>query len=263
MNDRIVVEIERGVADVRLARALKRNALDEQMFAALVETGARLAREPGLRAVVLSGEGSVFCAGIDIDTLERLRGGAPRALMRRTHGFTNIYQQAVWTWHELPVPVIAAVHGVAFGGGFQLTLGADIRVAAPDARFSVMEICWGLVPDMGGTQLMHKLARDDVIRDLTYTGRIFSSDEALAYGLVTRVCRDPHLQASAIAREIAGHSPDAVRAAKRLLNEATAHLPPGAGLLSESRAQERLIGSENHREAVRARIEHRPPHFKD
>lgn len=263
MNDRIAMEIDRGVADVRLARAEKMNALDESMFAAIVDTGARLARERGLRAVVLSGEGKAFCAGIDKSTLEALTSAGGGALARRTHGIANIYQQSVWVWRQLPVPVIAAVHGVAFGGGFQLALGADIRVASPDTRFSIMEIRWGLVPDMAGTQLMRHLARDDVIRELTYTGRTFSADEAFAFGFVTRVCQSPHQKALTVAREIAENSPEAVRAAKRLLNDATTDWSAEHGLLAESCAQDRLMGSENQREAVSAGLERRVPLFKD
>src|SRR5262245_19555121 len=171
MNDRIACDVTSGVADVRLMRADKMNALDEAMFLALLEIGARLKAEPGLRAVVLSGEGRAFCAGLDMASFADMaipnaaqqedRLGL-RTLKARTHGLANSVQQVAWQWRELPVPVIAAVHGVAFGGGFQIMLGADLRYAAPATKFSVMEIKWGLVPDMAGTQLMRHLARDDV-----------------------------------------------------------------------------------------------------
>ena len=269
MNDRVTIAMDAGVADVRLTRADKMNALDEAMFEALVDVGERLKSEPGLRAVVLSGEGRAFCAGLDMRSFGRMAEG-PRVgakasvedLTRRTHGIANRAQYAVWVWREIPVPVIAAVHGVAFGGGFQLALGADIRLVAPDARLAVLEIKWGLVPDMAGTRLMWRLAREDVIRELTYTGRIFSGEEAVAMGLATRLSADPHAEVLALAREIAGKNPEAIRAAKRLLNAAPA-CGDAAGLLEETREQLRLIGSPNQVEAVMANIQKRAPAFVD
>ena len=269
MNDRISVTIEGGVADVRLVRTDKMNALDEAMFQALVDTGERLKAEPGLRAVVLSGEGRAFCAGLDMSNFGRMAEG-PRAaapagglgLGDRTHGIANRAQYAVWVWREIPVPVIAAVHGVAFGGGFQLALGADMRFVAPDTRMAVLEIKWGLVPDMAGTMLMRHLAREDVVRELTYTGRIFSGEEAFAMGFATRVCADPRAEALAVAREIAGKNPHAVRASKRLLNAAPAADERG-GLVQETIEQIALIGSPNQVEAVMANVQKRPPVFTD
>jgi enoyl-CoA hydratase/carnithine racemase len=261
-RERVSLSIDRGVADLRLTRADKMNALDDAMFTAIVAAGEQLAHEPGLRAVVLSGEGKAFCAGIDVGTLHAFMSAGAGELAKRTHGITNLYQQAAWIWHELPVPVIAAVHGVAFGGGFQLALGADIRIAAPDARFSIMETRWGLIPDMAGTQLMRHLARDDVIRELTYTARIFSANEAQAYGFVTQVSENPHAKALAVAHEIATRSPQAVRAAKHLLRNAPL-LDPAAAFAAESKAQDLLMGGDNQREAVLANIEQRAPHFKD
>src|SRR5216684_1451127 len=240
MDDRVKVSISEGVADVRLVRADKMNALDAAMFEALVAATDRLSQEKGLRAVVLSGEGRAFCAGLDMGRFAAMNdnggngiaGGENRDLTVRTHGLANFAQQAVWGWRQLPVPVIAAIHGVAFGGGFQLALGADMRFLSPDARMSIMEIKWGLVPDLAGTQLMRHLAREDVVRELTYTGRIFSAQEALSYGLATRICDDPRATAFEVAREIAGKSPDAIRAAKRMLNNLS--VDPGPALLAES-----------------------------
>src|ERR1700737_3127669 len=158
MEERVSISISEGVADVRLVRADKMNALDAAMFDALVAASDRLAQEKGVRAVVLSGEGRSFCAGLDMGRFAAMKeqggtgvaGGEARDLTTRTHGLANFPQQAVWGWRQLPVPVIAAIQGVAFGGGFQLALGADIRFLAPDARMSIMEIKWGLVPDMAG-----------------------------------------------------------------------------------------------------------------
>src|SRR6201991_1757496 len=206
MEERVSISISEGVADVRLVRADKMNALDAAMFEALVATCDRLSREKGLRAVVLSGEGRAFCAGLDMGRFAAMNdngghgipGGESRDLTKRTHGLANFPQQAVWGWRQLPVPVIVAIQGVAFGGGFQLALGADIRLLAPDARMSIMEIKWGLVPDMAGTPILASLVRDDILRELTYTGRIFSAQEALAYGLATRICDDPYTVAMAV-----------------------------------------------------------------
>src|SRR5437763_4065125 len=200
MEQRVSISISEGIADVRLVRADKMNALDAAMFDALVAASGRLAHEKGLRAVVLSGEGRAFCAGLDMGRFAAMKDkggdgmaeGGKRDLAARTHGLANFAQQAVWGWRQLPVPVIAAIHGVAFGGGFQLALGADIRLLAPDARMSIMEIKWGLVPDMAGTPILASLVRDDILRELTFTGRIFPAQEALQYGLAPRVCDDPH-----------------------------------------------------------------------
>jgi enoyl-CoA hydratase/carnithine racemase len=269
MEERISISIADGVADVRLVRADKMNALDVAMFEALVAATDRLSKEKGVRAVVLSGEGRAFCAGLDMGRFAAMKdkggngiaGGEKRDLTARTHGLANHAQQAVWGWRQLPVPVIAAIHGVAFGGGFQLALGADMRYLAPDARMSIMEIKWGLVPDMAGTPILASLVRDDILRELTYTGRIFSAPEALSYGLATRICDDPRAAAFELAREIAGKSPDAIRAAKRMLNNLT--VDPGPALLAESAEQMKLMGGANQLEAVRANIDKRAPRFAD
>jgi enoyl-CoA hydratase/carnithine racemase len=269
MEQRVSISVSDGIADVRLVRADKMNALDAAMFDALVAASARLATEKGVRAVVLSGEGRAFCAGLDMGRFAAMKekggngvaGGEKRDLSVRTHGLANFPQQAVWGWRQLPVPVIAAIQGVAFGGGFQLALGADMRFLSPDARMSIMEIKWGLVPDMAGTPILASLVRDDILRELTYTGRIFSAQEAMAYGLATRICDDPRADAFEVAREIAGKSPDAIRAAKRLLNKLS--VDPGPALLAESVEQQKLLGSPNQTEAVRANIDKRAPRFAD
>jgi len=259
MEKRVSVTISDGVADVRLVRVDKMNALDAAMFDALVATSERLAHEKGVRAVVLSGEGRSFCAGLDMGRFAAMKekggngvaGGEERDLTTRTHGLANFPQQAVWGWRQLPVPVIAAIQGVAFGGGFQLALGADMRFLSPDARMSIMEIKWGLVPDMAGTPILASLVRDDILRELTYTGRIFSAQEAVSYGLATRICDDPRATAFEVA----------IRAAKRLLNNLS--VDPGPALLAESAEQMKLMGSANQLEAVRANIDKRPPRFAD
>jgi enoyl-CoA hydratase/carnithine racemase len=266
MEERIKVELTDGVADVRLIRSDKMNALDDAMFSALVETGEQLKTQKGVRAVVISGEGRAFCAGLDMGNFGQMASGEPRGTRNletgRTPGGANRAQQAVMVWREIPVPVIAAVHGVAFGGGFQLALGADLRFVAPDTRLSVMEIKWGLVPDMAGIVLLRGLLRDDIARELTFSGRIFNGQEALGLGLATRVCEDPRAEALAFAREVAARNPDAIRAGKRLLDLA-AESDQHAILLAETTEQVKLIGSPNQVEAVKANLEKRAPQFSD
>jgi enoyl-CoA hydratase/carnithine racemase len=272
MSDRIVISLgDDGVADVRLNRADKMNALDQEMFEALVAAGDQLSAERGVRAVVLSGEGRAFSAGLDFASFAATAGAAPaggeraprRELFDRSgKSPANHAQRAAWVWKEVPVPVIAAIHGVAYGGGLQIALGADIRLVAKDARLSVRELHWGLIPDMSGTQTLRRLVRSDVARELTYTARIVDGVEAVALGLATRVSEHPREDALALAREIAAHSPDAVRAAKRLLEGAEQGDVP-AGLQLEEELQRSLLGKPNQVEAVRANLEKRAPKFRD
>lgn len=272
MNDRVRIDIDAlGVAEVRLVRGDKMNALDPAMFDALNAALAELRGVQRLRAVVLHGEGKAFCAGLDMGRFQAMAetGGAglpgSRDLAVRTHGLSNAPQHIAFGWRELPVPVIAAVHGVAFGGGLQLALGADVRLLAPGTRMSIMEIKWGLVPDMGGMALVRGLLRDDVLRELTYTGRVVPAEEAVALGLATRVCDDPLAEARAMAQAIAQRSPSAIRAAKRLLNQASRSVDDSAGalLMAESVEQQVLLGGVHQREAVRANLEQRAPDFDD
>lgn len=267
MEDRVRVELRNGVADVRMVRADKMNALDDAMFSAIAETGEQLKTEAGLRAVVFSGEGRAFCAGLDMGNFSKMasgerRGGAGLLDTPRTPGGANRAQQVAMVWREIPVPVIAAVHGVAFGGGFQLALGADMRFVAPDTKLAVLEIKWGLVPDMAGLVLMRGLLRDDVARELTYTGRVFTGLEALTLGLATRVCDDPRAEALTLAAEIASKNPQAIRGAKRLFNLAS-DADQKTILKAESAEQAALIGSPNQIEAVMANVQKRAPQFAD
>ncbi|MEP9358624.1 crotonase/enoyl-CoA hydratase family protein [Sphingomonas sp. KR3-1] len=262
MEARVTIEISEGVADVRLARPDKLNALDPAMFAGIIDAIARLEQAPGLRAAVLSGEGRGFCAGLDMASMAQsgLGGGSGLDIAARTHGLANDFQQVAWGWRTLAVPVIAAIHGVAFGGGLQIASGADIRIAAPGTRLSVMEMKWGIVPDMAGYALWRGNVRDDVLRELAYTAREFDAAEAQASGFVTRIAEDPHAEALALARAIAGRNPHAIRAAKRLANlEADA----GETLLAESREQAGLLRTPNQIEAVMANMQKRPPNFID
>ncbi|SFN19882.1 crotonase/enoyl-CoA hydratase family protein [Variovorax sp. OV329] len=264
---------DNGVVELQLARPDKMNALDPAMFDALIDAGERLKAEGEARAVVISGQGKAFCAGLDMQSFARMAGGGPGGsevlgqgatgvdLTTRTHGISNVAQHVAMVWREVPVPVIAAVHGVAFGGGLQVALGADIRLIAPGTRMSVMEIKWGLVPDMGGMVLMRELVRADLVRELTYSGRIVEAEEAVRIGLATRLAEDPLSEALKLAAEIAGRSPDAIRGGKRLLNASTS-LDAAGLLLRESVEQKALIGSPNQVEAIQANLHKRPPAFR-
>ena len=267
MEERIKTTITDGVADVRLTRADKMNALDDAMFMALLETGENLKADKSVRAVVISGEGRAFCAGLDMSNFGRMASGERRRTNRRSQAASNSAPMASPTARNMR-PCLARHSGAGHRGGsrrrlwrrLQVALGADMRFVAPGTRFSVMEIKWGLVPDMAGMYLMRGLAREDVIRDLTYTGRIFEADAALAYGFATRLCDDPHAEALAVAREIADKSPSAIRAAKRILNDAP-DADAAAILLAESVEQDKLIGGAHQKEAIMANLEKRRPNF--
>lgn len=263
MSDRVELVVADGIAEVRLNRPEKLNALDFATFDLLVEAGQALAATPGLRTVVISGNGRSFSVGIDLEALASGGASALSNLAARTHGDANLFQQVVMQWRNLPVPVIAAIQGHALGGGMQLALGADIRIAAPDARLSIREVVWGLVPDMAGTVLLRQLVRSDVMRDLLFSGRIVTGEEALELGLATRLAADPLAAARQLAREIAASSPDAVRAAKRLVNAGTGGVSDRDMLLAEAAEQQALLASSNHREALRAHAEKRAPVYHD
>ena len=264
MSERVSVTIDGGVADVRLNRPEKMNALDGAMFGALVETGEALKADRSVRAVVLSGEGRGFCAGLDLASFQAMAGdqGLEIGTTPRGDRITNHGQQAVYVWTEMPAPVIMAVHGVALGGGCQLALGGDLRYCTADAQFSVLEIRWGLAPDMTGTQLLPRLVGLDVAKELTFTGRMVSGTEAVAIGLATRVCDDPRTDALAMAHDIAAKNPDAIAGAKALLNQAGL-VSLAEGFAGEEQLIRRLIGSPNQKEAVKAYFEKRPAAFSD
>ena len=257
-----------GVVEVRLNRPEKMNALDTGMFSNLARAGEELKNDPTLRAVVIGGEGRCFCAGLDMSGFSRMASGesglSGSGLEPRTHGDSNLAQYVSMVWRELPVPVIAAVHGVCFGSGLQIALGADIRFTTPDSQWAVMEIRWGLVPDMGGMVLLNELVRPDVFRELCYTGRVLDGQEAWELGMATHVGGNPREEALAMAQTIATKSPDAIRAMKRMLNSAITPKEHAARiLLEESREQDRIIGSPNQVEAVYANLEKRAPKFVD
>lgn len=273
-DDRVTVSIRDGIADVRLNRVDKRNALDSAMFTAIARVGKELANNSELRAVVLSGNGASFCAGLDFGGFQAMAGssdaskdddssnaGSPNAGSIESGAITHLAQQICWVWQEVPVPVIAALHGHALGGGLQLALGTDIRIAHPTTQISMREVHWGLIPDMTGTLMLSRLVRDDVAKDLVFSARVISGIEAHELGLVTRVSETPLEVAMQIAREITGRSPDAVRGAKALINRLS-----NAGA-AEHFAEERriiygLIGKPNQVEAVTSNFEKRPAKFE-
>lgn len=263
-QDRVSVQVEGGVAHVRLNRPDKLNALDSAMFDGLVAAADDVAADPRVRVVVLSGEGRAFCAGLDFASFMGMDRDDPGANLLAPHRDSpaNRAQSAGYVWHALSVPVIAAIQGVAFGGGLQIAMGADIRFIHPDAEMSVMEIKWGLIPDMSGTQMLRHVIPMDVAKELTFTGRRVSGKEACEIGLATHCVDDPLAAASALAEEIATKSPHAVQAGKALMNRAYTD-DPVEGLKNEERVQRTLIGTPNQLEAVQANMEKRAPDFTD
>ena len=273
MSDRVTIALHDGIADVRLNRPDKLNALDVAMFQGLVDAGERLKGDPAVRVVVLSGEGRGFCAGLDFSSFQAMAGGgAPEeagarppgggagAIMETDGRITHLGQQACWVWQELEVPVIAAIHGPALGGGLQIALGADLRIVAPDAKLAVLEARWGLIPDMTGTVMLPTVVGLDVAKELTFTGRMVSGDEAVRLGLATRLAEDPRAAALELAQELRTKSPDALREGKRLLNLSGTR-PVAEQLADERATMAALIGSANQVEATMAYFEQRAPRF--
>ncbi len=264
MSETVTVTIDKHVAQVSLNRPEKRNAINHDMFEALIATGQQIAENPAVRAVVVTGAGGNFCAGIDLSVFQNggLEAAAGNLMDPRGDSPANYFQAAGFVWRELPVPVIAAMSGVAFGGGLQIALGADLRIATPDAELSVMEVKWGIVPDMAITATAHHVVPVDKLKELAFTGRVVSGVVAERYGLVTSVADEPNAAALALAGEIAARSPDAVRAIKRLFDE-TWHGHTATALRHEAALQKQLVGQPNQVEAVMANMEKRAPRFRD
>ena len=265
---RVSVTMHEGIAHVRLTRPDKRNALDDAMFQAIAQAGEQVKHDTSVRAVVLSGDGASFCAGLDFGGFQAMGSGnsgdgsATAAGLMKDGRITHLAQQICWVWQEVPVPVIAALQGHALGGGMQLALGADIRIAHPDTKMSMREVHWGLIPDMTGTLRLSRLVRDDVMKDLVFTGRIFPASEGATLGVVTRLSNDPVADAMVAAAEIAGRSPSAVRGAKQLINRLS-----NAGAAEHFAAEREiifgLIGKPHQVEAITANFENRAPVFRD
>lgn len=266
-QDLVTLSVTHQVAEVKLNRPQKYNALSRQMMQSIADVGKTLSGRDDVRVVLLSGEGPGFCAGLDRDSFQAMEQSSGKQkessgdIVRPVEGsWMNLPQHVAYIWKTLPVPVIVALHGVAYGGGLQIALGADIRIASPDARFSVMEIKWGLIPDMSFTQTIRDILPMDKAKELMFTGRVISAEEALKLNLVTKISQDCYAEAKALAEEIASKNPDAIRAGKKLLED-TWHGTPRESLALEEKLQLELIGSDNQVEAIKANFEKRPPKF--
>ncbi|WP_424832900.1 crotonase/enoyl-CoA hydratase family protein [Ruegeria sp.] len=258
---RVSVEYKDHIAHVTLTRGDKMNALDDAMIKAILTAGYEVATSDA-RAVVLTGEGKSFCAGLDMASFAKMVHMDPTEwLMTRSHEDANEMQELALIWRRIPVPVICAIQGVAYGGGLQIALGADIRIAHPESKLALMEMKWGIIPDMGGMVLLPKLVRSDVLRLLTYTARPIGAPQAADWGLVTKLSDDPVTEALALAEDIAGQSPSAIRAAKRLIDVAETKSRTEV-LLEESSEQVALIGKPDQIEVVTAQMQGRRPEFK-
>ena len=276
IDDRVTISVVDGIADVKMNRADKRNALDNAMFTSLNAAGEYLKKLDGLRVVVLSGDGASFCAGLDFSSFAQMAEAGAKANAADNKAdkkpdmnagsmvdgrITHMAQQVCWVWQEVPVPVIAAVHGHALGGGIQIALGADIRIVHPETQLSVREVHWGLIPDMTGTLMLSRLVRPDIVKNLVFTARVFSGHEAHEMGIATQLSQDVHADAMTMAREIAGRSPEAVRGAKKLIN-LLANSGAAEQFAAERETIGKLIGSANQAEAVMSHFEKRPPNFE-
>ena len=280
IDDRVTISVVDGIADVKMNRADKRNALDNAMFTSLSAAGEYLKKLDDLRVVVLSGDGASFCAGLDFSSFAQMAEAGAKANATDNNAdkktgeksdmnagtmvdgrITHMAQQVCWVWQEVPVPVIAAVHGHALGGGIQIALGADIRIVHPETQLSVREVHWGLIPDMTGTLMLSRLVRPDIVKNLVFTARVFSGHEAHEMGIATQLSQNVHADAMTMAREIAGRSPEAVRGAKKLIN-LLANSGAAEQFAAERETIGKLIGSANQAEAVMSHFEKRPPNFE-
>ena len=261
--DRVLVKIKDHIAEVILNRADKLNALDIPMFNAIIKAGQKVSADPSVRCVVIRAEGKAFCSGMDVSNfLDPSNTEFTKPLDIRTHNISNKWQMVAWVWRECPVPVIAAAHGVSFGGGLQIMSGADIKYAHPETQFSILEGRWGLIPDMAGTQLWRHNVREDVIKELTYTNRKFTAEEAVQFGFVSHIADDPVQAAFDLAKQIVEKSPSAIVKAKKVLNESR-YLNAEDGLMLESKEQEEIIRKHNQVESVFSQMQKRKANFKD
>ncbi|MCP4436083.1 MAG: crotonase/enoyl-CoA hydratase family protein [Actinomycetia bacterium] len=266
--DRVSLTVADGIADVVLDRPAKLNALDGDMIEGIIAAQGAIAADPGIRAVVLRGAGRGFCAGLDTEVLAEIGAGSlsggsdsvQAAAEDLSPGGAARPQLIGWGWYELPQPVIAALHGPVMGAGMHIALGADIRFAAPDARFAFVETEWGLVPDLSPVQSLRRLVRLDVAQDIVLTSRRINGEEAASLGLVTRSAEDPVAEAMATAEVIASKSPDAMRAAKALLNE-SGLVSAADGLALELKVSMDLMATPNQIEAVLSRLEGRAAEY--
>lgn len=245
----VLLEITDKVAYVTLNKPEKYNALCLQLMEELIATAEELKVNKTIRAVILSGKGKGFCSGLDIKGVMKRPGASKKLMHKENPEDQNIVQRVSLVWRELPVPVIAAIHGVCYGGGLQIALGADFRFAKADAKFSIMETKWGLIPDMGASVTLPELMSIDVAKELTFTGRVFDGAEAKQLGAVTRVVDDPMQEAKVFVELIKERSPDAVMYGKKLFNE-TWLADDGVRLKKEWEYQSAVLGKLNQLSAV-------------
>ena len=264
MSERILIDTDNHVATVTLNRAGKKNAVDFDMFEAIAAAAERLAADGSVRAVVLCGDGTDFCAGLDVSLFggDGIGASLGELMQARTPSGANFFQAAAMAWRDMPVPVVAALQGSVFGAGLQIALGGDLRYASPDVRMSIMEIKWGLIPDMAITATLDGVIARDKAKELAFTGRVVEAEEALDIGLVTGVSDEPLATATAMAHEISGKSPDAIRAIKRLFRESWCGDAAGS-LRLEAALQTTVMGGQNQAEAVAANLGKRAPDFID
>lgn len=260
MSERVTISVENHIADVRFNRPDKMNALDPEQIDAIIGATEQLAGMKEVRAIVLSGNGKGFCAGLDMSSFSS--PNTTTSLIDRSYGNANKYQHVVMQWRRLAAPVIAAIHGACVGGGLQFASAADIRIATPDAKLSIMEMRWGLIPDMGSYSTWRSFVRDDILRELTYTNRIFTGEEGKELGFVSHLAADPHARAMELAAEIAGKNPDAIKAAKRLMNKLP-DMNEDEILMMESVEQDKVGRAPNQKEAVMAFLQKRAANFTD
>ncbi|MCK0154965.1 crotonase/enoyl-CoA hydratase family protein [Alcanivorax sp. S6407] len=259
-RNRVTLEKKDGTAYVTLSRADKYNGLDFDMMEGLIDAAKAVKKDRNLRVVIMQGDGKAFCAGLDFATvmtqpLKVLKGFTKYGIKK-----TNLFQQVCWCWRELPVPVITVLHGYCYGGGMQIALAADFRFATPDCEMSIMEIKWGLIPDMTGTVTLRELVPMDVAKELTMTGRLFNGEEAKRLNLVTRVAENPLQEAEKLADAIKSRSPDAISAGKSLFQQ-TWNASEAQAFDIESKLQFKLMRGKNYRRALTAGKKKQAPEF--
>lgn len=259
MNERVIITVKDQIATVRMLRSDKLNALDLDMLKGLVRAAKKVKKDKSIRAVILCGDGPAFCAGLDFPSVTRRPWSLLPAIFKYGSQ-TNLFQEAAWCWRKLPVPVIAVIHGHCLGGGFQIALAADFRFSTEDCKFSIMEAKWGLIPDMTATVTLRELLPMDLAKELTMTGRVFSGSEAKNYGLVSKVCFDPFLEAQTLAEEIKSRSPDSVAATKKLFHS-TWRSTLRKAFAIETWLQFKLLLGKNQRIAMKANFKKEVPNF--
>jgi enoyl-CoA hydratase/carnithine racemase len=261
ISDRLRIEVADGIARVHLARSEKYNGLDLPMIRALAAAPALIRADRSVRVVILDGDGEAFCAGLDFASVGRDPRGFARAGFKVPGGL-NLFQRCCWAWRQLPVPVIAVLHGYCYGGGLQLALAADFRITTPDCQLAVLEGKWGLIPDMTGSVTLRELVGIDVAKRLTMTAETFSGERAHALGLVTEVSDSPQTAAAELATALAARSPEAISAAKALFQR-TWSASPRRAFWIETVLQLRLLRGANHRIARDAGLRREQPVFRD